>query len=197
MCISIHTKRPTWAQRIIGSHSAPELPAASVRPARASFHPRLRPSISDHAVYQLHTIRNISPLSSPLCLRRSFSRKTRFYRHRECASERTLYLSRQDWEEGGPHVRREITWTRLSEGKRERGGRGRREPEGAKSEEIRRVFHRDTDTDTNTFIGSPMCNMTYIASYIVAGTNLPFVDVGSYRQYRYNTLFRYVDSVCY
>lgn len=53
---------------------------------RASFHPSLRPPMSDRAVYQLRTIRNISPLSSPLCLRRFFSRKTRFYRY-PCASE--------------------------------------------------------------------------------------------------------------
>lgn len=45
---------------------------------RVSFHPRLRPPISDCVVYQLRTIRNISPLSSLLCLRRFFLARNSF-----------------------------------------------------------------------------------------------------------------------
>lgn len=61
-----------------------------------SFHPR-----SARAVYQLRTIRNVSSPSSPLCLRRFFSRKTRFYRYtRRTPSEPFAAIRRAARERG-------------------------------------------------------------------------------------------------
>lgn len=142
-------------------YSAPELLAASVRPRWASFHQhsaRLRPPISDHAVYQLRTIRNVSPLSFPLCLRRFFSRKTRFYRYpRASRNPLARYLV-----EGNDRDvrRREITRVRLSESQQRRN---------------LAALHGDT-----IHYGLPdVRHDLYHVVHIVAGTNLPaYVYVG-------------------
>ena len=65
--VSLSTwKRFTWAQRIIGSHSAPELPTASVRPSDVSFHPSVCvlpcPTASYIKSTQFETYRRCLPL---------------------------------------------------------------------------------------------------------------------------------------
>jgi len=118
-------------------------------------------SLSLCAVYQLHTIRNISPLSSPLCLRRFFSRKTRFYR---CSYASELF-TRHGALRGNGAVDEKSPGSGFQR---------------ARSGEIRLRFHGDTIH----LLTPPMCDMTYIASYtLLLETNLPSEDLRLYRQY--------------
>lgn len=89
---------------------------------RASFHPRLRPSTSECHISTRHNSKHIAEtyrLLLSLCLRRFFSRKTRFYRY-PCALK--IFLHRytlRGWKE----VRRRTTKNHLGSAFRKTGER--------------------------------------------------------------------------
>lgn len=170
--VSLSTwKRSTWAQRIIGSHSALELPTASVRPPTGFLPPKFASSRVRPVPYinsaQFETYRRCLPL----CVFADSSRVKPVFIAYPYASE--PFTARDTARRaaaggGGTCSRREITWVRLSESQE------RRNPAAP-------CFHGDTIH----LLAPPMCDMTYIASYtLLLETNLPSEDPRSYRQYR-------------
>lgn len=171
--VSLSTrKRSTWAQRIIGSHSAPELPTASVRPHRLPSTQVcvLCPTVPYINSAQFETYRRCLLL----CVFADSSRvKSVFIAIRTPRNPLPVarYGARAEREPGGREgetcSRREITWVRLSESQE------RRNPAAP-------CFHGDTIH----LLAPPMCDMTYIASYtLLLETNLPSEDQRLYRQY--------------
>lgn len=135
---------------------------------RVSFHPRLRPPISDCVVYQLRTIRNISPLSSPLCLRQFFLARNSFLSLSASSAVVSKPFTSIPRDRGGG-----CTTTRNHLGPAFR--------EATAEKSSRAMFSRRHDTFTGFPDGR---HDLYHTVRIVVRANLPFEDVCSYRQYR-------------
>lgn len=146
-----------WSyQRHLSVHRAPSTYACIL----------LHPTISYINSAQFETYRRNIPSSSPLCLCRFFSRKTRFYRY-PCASFTLICYG--DAVEGkrkrGRHdgdVRRKITWVQLSE-----------------SQESREIRLCHAFTAIRYIYWLPRC-ATWLISHtvhIVVGTNLLSEDI--------------------